>query len=91
MPPNDPGDRRPQPIISSRILPVQPTPIRIARPAHQQLADRLVTYLERLASASTQTAAVRTAYRNRLAEPARTARPEPVAERPVDAERGRDR
>lgn len=91
MPPDHPLDPRPQRIISSRVLPTQPTPARVESREQRPLADRLITYLERLSSVSAQTAALRTAYCSRLTEPARPARPEPAAERAADPERGRER
>lgn len=91
MPPDHPLDPRPQRVISSHILPTQPSPARAESREQRPLADRLVTYLERLSGVSAQTAALRTAYRSRLIEPARPVRPEPVAERAADPERGRER
>lgn len=86
--PYDPNPRR---VASSSVLPTQPGPGRPGPAAGSPIADRLVTYLERLAITDSRVRQVRAAYTDRLPDTAPTRRPESTPERIADPDRERDR
>ena len=90
MAPDQPYDPNSRQVTSSGGPRTESRPAHSASVTGSALADRLVTYLERLAIADGRVRQVQAAYTDRLPDTASARRHEPTPDRSADPDRGRD-